>query len=162
MCRECQISRHVPWNKGIKGLIPWNKGLSLFENKKAYRLHVNKIRREKRKFQTAKEYLSDRIRTLIRNQIKRYGKRNKNTKTELLLGCNANFFREYLENLFTDGMSWNNYGNGEGKWNIDHIIPVSSYDLSTIEEQKKCFHFSNCRPMWSIENIKKRNKIVTW
>jgi hypothetical protein len=84
----------------------------------------------------------------------------KGTKTEELLGCNIKFFKTYLENLFCEGMSWNNYGNGYGKWNIDHIYPVSKFDLTNKEEQKKAFRFTNCRPMWSIDNIKKGNKIL--
>jgi hypothetical protein len=142
-----------------QGLVPWNKGKSLFANKEEYRIHKNEIRKEKRKFETINQKFADRIRTLIRNQIRRHCKRKKNTKTEILLGCNPNFFMKYLSNMFTEGMSWNNYGNGKGKWNIDHIRPVSRFDLSNINEQKKAFNFTNCRPLWAIENIKKGNKI---
>jgi len=159
-CRECYLKNIVAWNKGVKGLVPWNKGVSKFKTKLEYVIHRNKIRRENRAFQTAFQKFPDRIRTLIRNQLKTYSNKKKNTKTEILLGCNIIFFKQYLENLFEYGMNWNNYGNGVNKWNIDHIIPISSFNLSLIDEQKKAFHFSNCRPMWSIDNIKKGNKIL--
>ena len=55
-------------------------------------------------------------------------------------------------------MSWNNYGNGHNKWNIDHILPVSKFNLNKISEQKKAFNFKNCQPMWAIDNIKKGNR----
>lgn len=71
-----------------------------------------------------------------------------------LLGCSVDEFRTHLENLFSTGMSWDNYG----KWHIDHIKPCSLFDLTDFEEQKKCFHFSNMQPLWAIDNIKKSNK----
>ena len=54
-------------------------------------------------------------------------------------------------------MSWFNYG--VFGWHMDHIIPCSKFDLSRLDEQRKCFHFSNLQPMWAKENIKKSNKI---
>jgi hypothetical protein len=74
------------------------------------------------------------------------------------LGCSLEDFRSYLESKFEPGMTWQNYGKGEGKWNIDHIKPLANADLSDIEVQKKLSHFSNLRPMWHIDNIKKGNK----
>tara|TARA_Y100000389_G_C17226930_1_gene396151 strand:- start:544 stop:708 length:165 start_codon:yes stop_codon:yes gene_type:complete len=53
-------------------------------------------------------------------------------------------------------MSWKNHGlNG---WHIDHIKPVSKYNLLDPEEQKKCFHYTNLQPLWALENIRKSNK----
>lgn len=71
-----------------------------------------------------------------------------------LLGCSIDEFRQHLEIRFTDGMSWDNYG----EWHIDHIIPCSSFDLTKVEEQKKCFHYTNQRPMWAKDNLRKGNR----
>jgi len=160
LCRTCSYVVFKPWNKGITGITPWNKGKSLFKNKDEYRIYLNRNRKEKRKYESIQEKLSDRIRTLIRNHIIRGTGKRKAIKTEELLGCTHKFFKEYLQNLFGIGMSWENYGNGKEKWNIDHIRPVSRFDLTSIEEQKKAFHFSNCQPMWSLENIKKGNRVL--
>jgi hypothetical protein len=51
-------------------------------------------------------------------------------------------------------MSFNNYG----EWHIDHIIPLCS--ASNDNELEKLFHYSNCQPLWAIDNIKKSNKIL--
>ena len=51
-------------------------------------------------------------------------------------------------------MSWDNYGD----WHIDHIRPCCSFDLSKIEEQEKCFHYSNLQPLWAEENMTKGGK----
>jgi hypothetical protein len=72
-----------------------------------------------------------------------------------LVGCDMIFFKSHLESKFTVEMNWNNYGRGIGRWSMDHIIPLESYDLRNIEEQKKAFHYTNCAPMWYSENSSK-------
>ncbi len=42
-----------------------------------------------------------------------------------------------------------------GDWEIDHIKPCASFDLSKPEDRAKCFHYSNTQPMWWRENIVK-------
>jgi hypothetical protein len=53
-------------------------------------------------------------------------------------------------------MSWNNYG--IKGWHIDHIKPCSSFDLSDLEQQKKCFHYTNLQPLWWYDNLIKSDK----
>jgi hypothetical protein len=63
------------------------------------------------------------------------------------------FLINHIEKQFLNGMSWDNYGKGLDKWNIDHIIPCNTFDLTKPEEQKRCFHYSNLRPLWEIDNL---------
>jgi hypothetical protein len=84
----------------------------------------------------------------------------KSAKTMTYLSCTLNEFKIHLESQFQEGMSWNNYGNKEGCWSIDHRLPCSSFDHSDEEQIKKCWHYSNMQPMWHIENIKKGNKTI--
>ena len=72
-----------------------------------------------------------------------------------LLGCSIPQFFIHLENQFTEGMEWHNYG----KWHIDHIIPCTAFDLSIESHVKECFHFSNMQPLWASDNIAKGNRI---
>lgn len=81
-------------------------------------------------------------------------------RTLELLGCTGQEAHKYLESLFTEGMSWENYGFGNDKWHIDHILPCDSFDLTNPEEQKKCFHYTNLQPLWQQDNLKKGNKIL--
>ena len=73
-----------------------------------------------------------------------------------LIGCNISEFIKHIENQFVDNMSWDNYG----KWHIDHIIPCYTFDLTKPEEQERCFHYSNQRPLWAVDNLsRQRDKL---
>jgi len=76
------------------------------------------------------------------------------TGTMKLLGCDIHFLRGYLEARFQSGMSWSNYG----KWHIDHHIPCVEFDLRDPDQQRQCFHYSNLRPLWGLDNISKNAK----
>ncbi len=66
--------------------------------------------------------------------------------------------REHLEKQFKEGMTWENHG--LYGWHIDHIIPCASFDLTDLEQQKKCFHYTNLQPLWAKENLIKGVKIL--
>lgn len=72
------------------------------------------------------------------------------------VGLEAKQLKLYIESLWLDGMSWDNYGRKIGCWNIDHIIPPSS--VKTREEIIMLQHYTNLRPLWHSENVSKRNK----
>lgn len=70
-----------------------------------------------------------------------------------LLGCTKEHFVLYLESLFLDGMSWDNYG--LTGWELDHSRPCASYDLSLERDRQECFNYLNYRPMWAVDNRSK-------
>ncbi|MEY4572765.1 MAG: hypothetical protein RLZ10_2021 [Bacteroidota bacterium] len=76
-------------------------------------------------------------------------------KTVELLGCSIEFFLNYLSERFTDGMNFENYG----KWHIDHIIPLSSAGGDLVKLKELC-HYTNLQPLWAIDNIMKRDRIL--
>ena len=84
----------------------------------------------------------------------------KGESTINLIGCSILELKKYIESKFLVGMSWNNYGFGDDKWNIDHIKPCDSFDLTDIKQQKVCFHYSNLQPLWQLDNLKKTNKLL--
>jgi hypothetical protein len=85
------------------------------------------------------------------------GKKARSTRD--LIGCTPEQLKVYIESMFKNGMTWDNYGKGDGKWSIDHVIPCDLWELSKEEEQKKCFHYTNLQPMWYLENCGKRNRL---
>jgi hypothetical protein len=54
-------------------------------------------------------------------------------------------------------MSWGNYG----QWHIDHIIPLSSFNLLEEQQFKIACHYTNLQPLWAKENLSKGNKIIS-
>jgi hypothetical protein len=73
------------------------------------------------------------------------------------LGYSIEFFKSYLESKFLHLMTWENW-NTHG-WHIDHIIPISSFDLSDREQVLKACHYTNMQPLWSTDNLMKGDKI---
>lgn len=74
-----------------------------------------------------------------------------------LIGCSVSELKLYLESLFKENMTWNNWGKGEGKWHVDHIIPCAYFELSDPEQQKLCFHYTNLQPLWEKDNVSKKS-----
>jgi hypothetical protein len=58
-------------------------------------------------------------------------------------------------------MSWDNYGRKKGVrcWEIDHIIPLISLDLSDREQLLKACHYTNLQPLWAKDNWSKHSKV---
>jgi len=83
------------------------------------------------------------------------GGRSKGGRLQFLLGCDLEFFKNHLESLFEEGMTWNNYGCGIDKWSIDHIKPLLSFNLEVEIQQKVAFNWTNCKPMWYCLNASK-------
>lgn len=76
-------------------------------------------------------------------------------KWKLLAGYGLSELMSRLESLFTDGMSWENYGrNG---WHVDHIIPITAFHCNSTDDKdwKACWAIENLQPMWEAENIRK-------
>ena len=97
------------------------------------------------------------LKHLVRTRIYKYlilKKIDKKNPTFEIVGCSPLELKIHLEQKFTEGMSWDN----QGKWHIDHIIPLSS---ATNEDglYKLCY-FTNLQPMWAADNIKKGAKII--
>ena len=96
-----------------------------------------------------------RLARLLRNRFRMALKNSAKTSSALLyLGCSMEELREHLQKQFKPRMSWKNYG----KWHIDHIRPLSSFDLSKKEECEKALHYTNLQPLWAIDNMKKGAK----
>ncbi len=118
-------------------------------NPEKIRVYQRKYTKEKRR--TDNQYkLAMNIRSRLRSAIKG---NKKWASTEKLLGCSWAEFEAYYGALFTEGMTWEKVRNGEV--HMDHIVPCCLFDLEKKEEQFKCFHYTNLRPMWPVDNKRK-------
>jgi hypothetical protein len=75
------------------------------------------------------------------------------------IGCSIERLVAHVETNFLPGMSWDNHGKGKGRWSVDHIWPMSKWNLNSAAHQMMCNHFTNIQPMWDVDNIRKSNKI---
>jgi len=80
----------------------------------------------------------------------------KSGTTIKLLGCSIAFLKNHIEVQFKEGMDWNNHSL-QG-WHIDHIRPLTSFNLSKKSEQFKACHYTNLQPLWAKDNLEKGNK----
>lgn len=107
-----------------------------------------------------KTYLSDpnnKLAHLLRTRIGSLIKGKIKTGSAVRdLGCSIEELKSYLESKFQIGMTWGNWGvNG---WHLDHVKPLSSFNLSDAEEFKQACHFTNLQPLWAKDNLVKYNK----
>jgi hypothetical protein len=106
-----------------------------------------------------KNYTSDdiyKLKEIVRARLRVYftcKNMYKKSKTFEIIGCTPLELKKHIENLFCDGMSWDN----KSDWHIDHKIPLS-YAKSE-EELYKLSNYSNLQPLWAIENLRKKDKI---
>ena len=136
------------------------------EKLKLYRKkNRDKIRKRIKKWRAKNKNSHYAIWEVIRKRFKKWLK-NENYYSredmEPILGCTRIFFKEYIANQFysdpTTGkkMSWDNHG----KWHIDHIVPLSSFDPKNETQIKYANHFTNMRPLWAAENLSKGKKVI--
>lgn len=125
------------------------------QNRIARREEIRKYDREYGKTRRQDD-VNFRILGNLRNRI-RLAIRNKSESTKDLLGCSLDEFKAHLQAQFTPEMNWENYGS---YWSIDHIIPCAAFDLTDPEQQKKCFHWTNCQPLTKSQNSIKSGKTL--
>jgi Prasinovirus endonuclease VII len=133
---------HVQW----KHKLEWQKA---WRSKNRDKLQKYAIKERENMQRVIKQRLCSRITGVLRRR-----KNRKNGRTIELIGCTWIFLKRHLESQFMDGMSWAN----RHLWHIDHERPCASFDLTDREQQLACFHYSNLRPLWSHENMKKGAK----
>ena len=80
----------------------------------------------------------------------------KTNKTFDLLGCSHSFFKNWIIHQLYGMMTIENYGS---VWQIDHCLPIASFNLLDENDMKKCFNWINLRPMYSSEDNSKNVKI---
>jgi hypothetical protein len=96
---------------------------------------------------TTQKGLNYRIKKLLARRLRQIT--NKTDTTMNYIGCNIQYVREWIEYNFTDEMNWDNYGS---YWSIDHVIPVSNFDLTLENNKFKCWNWSNLTPLPLLKN----------
>jgi len=132
---------------------------------KRYETDFAKIRRKDPEYlRWRREYIAERTKTdiqfrlgrLLRGRLCRAVTRAWKAGSAVRdLGCTIAEFKAYIESRFLPGMTWGNQGIGDDRWNIDHIVPLVSVDLTDREQFLRVCHYTNLRPLWFVDNVRK-------
>ncbi len=114
-----------------------------------HQLKVYRARQRQKPSFKLLENLRNRLRKLVR------GKRQHGSQA--LCGCTREQLVGHLQAQFAERMTWENYGS---YWVVDHIIPCAAFNLADHQEQRRCFHYANLRPLTKRANELKNDKII--
>ena len=142
----------------------YSKRPEVIEKRKRYRNlpHVKERTREMARMRSRKRAAESPAFRLVRavrarvHDCLRKHHIKKSQRTFEYVGCSPDTLRLCLEARFEPGMTWDNYGSA---WHVDHIIPLSAYDLTDPEQQREAFHYTNLQPMWAHENMAKGDEV---
>lgn len=156
---DSKIKVRQQWESSCRRwLNPENRKLAKDRVRKYRAKHrdkINKVHRDKMSGGIDVQY---KLRWNIRNRFKQaLLKSYKSGLAIKYLGCSIVELKNYLESKFMLGMTWENYG--IKGWHIDHIKPLSSFDLSDENNAAIACHYSNLQPLWAFHNLSKGNKV---
>lgn len=79
---------------------------------------------------------------------------------ETLVGYTVHDVKVHMENLFTEGMTWDDFLSG--KIHIDHKIPIIAFRFNSAEDEefKNAWSLRNLQPLWATDNLRKNDKII--
>lgn len=92
----------------------------------------------------------------IRSRIYLALNRNKDMHAIEYLGMNP---KDYLKWILNNNDNYTLENRGK-EWHIDHVIPLSHFNLNDKAEQNIAFNWRNTMPFSAKENLKKNNKII--
>jgi hypothetical protein len=141
-CKKCHNKNLILGRSAKEGKQKWRDQCNAWRNKRriedpAFKLHENIRSRVSCAIKSIKTY---RIGCL-----------------ESMFGCNRDHLIDHFESKFTNKMTWENYGS---YWHVDHIIPISSFDLTDPKQCKQANHWANLQPLEAAANIAKSNTIT--
>lgn len=144
-CKVCRkIERHQYYLNNRERTLQKTKEYAE-NNKDWHRNYQNEYSKNRRR-EDVNFRISGNLRTRIPNAI---AGKVRSGHTIDLLGCSINELKIWLQRSFTLEMNWENYGS---YWEIDHIRPCASFDLSKPDEQKHCFNYTNLQPLTINQN----------
>lgn len=133
-----------------------NRQKHLNYQKKYREENLDKIKNYQKQYQEERRQQDPfyRLKCSLRSRIWAALKSEKSRTTKELLGASFEIVKEHLENTFTEGMSWDNYG----EWHVDHKVPLASAE--TEKQLYSLCHYKNLQALWAEDNWSKSAKYV--
>ena len=146
-CKSCRNEKQTEW---------YNNNI---EKKKLYDVEYRQQNKDKLN-EKKRIYISERLKTdvnfrLIRNTRCRIHKAlkggSKSTSSREILGIDIESYKKWIEFQMTPEMNRSNI-------QIDHIKPISSFDVSKEDELLEAFNWRNTQPLLEEGNLRKGTK----
>ena len=117
-----------------------------------FRDRINARKRERKA--TDEQYaVTERLRTRLWDALQR-SDATKAASTQKLVGCSQKALRKHLRRkLLGDEQLLD--------MEVDHVFPMTAYNLKCPREQRKCMHWSNLQPLPKEDNGSKKNQLPT-
>lgn len=113
----------------------------------------NRNRRQNARLKTDIQFrLSSLLRSRLYHALKSHQKAGSAVQD---LGCTITEFKRHLESQFQPGMTWDNQG--KSGWHLDHIIPLSKFNLQDRQQFLIANNYTNLQPMWAKDNLVKQD-----
>jgi hypothetical protein len=184
ICKDCKRKQISAWeSKNADKMVVWRKSWEKKHNKKYYQENAEKER------QRTRDKPKEAVNRYARKQMLKPNTRLRKSVSRAILfhmrkngGKNGishlNFvdwtyeeLKSHLESQFESWMSWSNYGRYDSKiwddndqstwtWQIDHIIPHSTFHYNSMDcqEFRDCWALKNLRPYSSKQNNLDRDR----
>jgi transposase-like protein len=148
VCGCCKVEKNIleyPKNRYAKDGV-------YSECKECHRKYINDYSKARRRYDPEFKLLGN-MRVRLYDALR--GK-SKSQTTRQLIGVNFKIFVKWIEYQLEEGMIMEGYGSA---WHLDHVLPISSFNLLDEEELHKAMNWVNIRPLTPLKNIQKSNKI---
>lgn len=177
-CKQCLSFKSLEYNKNHKSeRKEYSKLWQRTDKRKKYiteyyqsnkdSLKVLQKERENKKYATDPAFRLRRIISAsISRALKNNGSSKNNRSVNKYLPYSLTELKKYLEKQFEPWMTWDNQGVYDAKiwidndsstwvWNIDHIIPHSTFDYTSMKDRSfiDCWALSNLRPYSAKQNV---------
>ena len=106
----------------------------------------------KKRYQRIKDLPQVALERSVRSRLAKRLKSKSNNFTvrfDEMIGCTPEFLQKHIESLFTAKMTWQNRGS---YWELDHIRPLASFDLTKREDYLAANHYTNLQPLEAKKN----------
>lgn len=165
-CSKCNISKDTEnfckCNKSKDGLQSQCKACKVSSVKKApsrsktYK-KSEKSKLKRREYSRQYHHKNKIGRNISRRMRQSLNGERKSSSWVNLVNFTLDELKNHLELKFVYGMTWENYGK---VWHIDHIKPLSSFNITSddCQEFRDCWSLSNLQPLFALDNILKSNK----
>ncbi len=153
--REKRLAYLRKWRRANKDKVAATRAKYYYKNKEvAIASAVLRNKKHREKTQSSLHHINLRkirrrgetIVARVKSGVEKHG-----VCTRDFVGCSLEEYRHYLKGKWEKGMSWENYG----EWVIDHILPLSAFDLTDPLQLSAACYYKNTQPLWASENKKK-------